>query len=212
MQQDSSDATKITYFTPRINGLMLGISFAPDTKGLGQLPDSSDDNSTDGEQYWGFGGSYKQKFDDFSVSIGAVGGISDAEDDSGREGIGSWALGALVGWGPFKLGGMYQDNGDGGSVSSVGDSTGFDVGIQYSQGPILVGLSWMHSELGAPFEDGKSGGAEADIVALGATYKLGKGVVVYAEGFWYTNEADDDSFTDDENESFGLILGTTVKF
>jgi predicted porin len=101
---------------------------------------------------------------------------------------------------------MYQDNSNSGVSSSDGDSTGFDVGIGYKQGPILLGLSWMHSEVGT------TSGAEAelDVVALGATYKLGKGVVVYAEGFWV--DAQNATDEDLDNEAFGLILGTTVKF
>ncbi len=222
MQADSSDKTKITYFTPRINGLMLGISYVPDRGAAGQAP-TPDDNG-DAEDFWGFGASYKQKFGDFSVSLGAVGAIADQEDD-GDEDVRAWALGALVGWGPWKIGGMYQDNNDSGRSTGTpnDDSTGFDIGIGYSQGPVLLGLNWMHSEVGAG-AIGATGEHEQDVVTLGVTYKLGKGVVVYAEGFWVdTEQAVDPDFEfdpgdgiipfgDRENEAFGLILGTTVKF
>ena len=100
MQKDSSDATKITYFTPRVNGFMLGVSYAPDGGAAGQ--NLTTDDGGDTENFWGFGGSYKQKFGDFSLSVGAVGAIAD-DESSDKEDTRAWALGAMVGWGHSRL-------------------------------------------------------------------------------------------------------------
>ncbi len=48
------------------------------------------------------------------------------------------------------------------------------------------------------------------IVVVGATYVLGGGAKVYAEVFWM--DADSAVSTNTNNEGYGFILGTAVKF
>ena len=205
---DSSDSTKISYYTPRINGVQLGASYVPDRGASGQAPSRDNEDSGDFDNFWGLGANYVQKFGDFNVAFGVVGSISDHEDPD-KEDAEAWMVGGVVGWGPWKIGAAYQDNNDSGVSSGDNgeDLIGWDVGIGYKQGPFKAGLNYLHSES----DDGFGDDDELDLATLGATYTLGKGLVVYIEGFWLDtdNAASNDA---DDNEAFGLILGTTVKF
>ena len=209
LTEDSSDATKITYFTPRVGGLQVGVSFTPDTGAAGQA--LSTDDGDDLENSWGLGVNFKKKFGGVKVGIAGVALIGDFEDggdDGELEDLRAWMVGAEVGYGGWKLGGAYQDNGDGGEdISSEDqDSTAWDVGLGYSSGPVILGLSYLHAEV----EKGDDGEDEGDTVNFGATYMLGGGAKVFAEVFWFDTEAAESGGT--TNDGYGFILGAAVKF
>ncbi len=209
LTQDSSDHTKITYFTPRIQGLQLGVSFTPDTGAQGQATNT--DNSSDFENTWGIGVQYKKKFGGVKVGVAGVAHIAEAEDDS-EENLRAWMIGAEVGYGGWRLGGAYQDNGDGGESRDTDndDQTAWDVGFGYAQGPVHLGISYLHTEveIGSSSDDDVD---EGEVILVGGTYMLGGGARVYAEFFWFDTESAEGS-TANFNEGFGFILGTGVKF
>ena len=208
LTEDSSDATKISYFTPRIGGLQVGVSFTPDTGAAGQSLSTSDGG--DFENTWGFGVQFKKKFGGVKVAAAVVGHFGEIEDEPGedKEDLAAWMVGAEIGYGGWKVGGAYQDNGDGGEdvSSSDQDSTAWDVGLGYSSGPVILGLSYLHAEVEVPGE----GDDEGDTVNFGATYMLGGGAKVFAEVFWFDTESA--ISTNTNNEGYGFILGAGVKF
>ncbi len=211
---DTSDSTKASYYTPRINGVQLGVSFTPDRGASGQAPSRDNAASSDPEEFWGLGANYVQKFGDFSVAVGAVGSLADQEDPA-EEDVEAWMVGAVLGFGPWKIGAAYQDNRDSfvgsGAAGTNGDLIGWDVGIGFKQGPFKAGLNYLHSESDHGLVGGLDPGEnELDLVTLGGTYTLGKGLVVYLEGFWLDTDHADSN--DIDNEAIGVILGTTVKF
>ena len=211
LKRDTSDHTKITYFTPRAGGLQAGISFTPDTGAIGQL--TSTDNSSDFENTWGFGVNYKQKFDGFKVALAGVAHIADNEDEA-REKLRAWMVGFNLDYGNWKFGAAYQDNGDGGEDKSIpgdDDMRAWDVGLGYASGPVHLGVSWLHSEVDDPGGADANDEDEGDAVFIGATYMLGGGARVFAEVFWFDTEAGDGD-SNAENNGFGFILGTGVKF
>ncbi len=212
LQRDSSDHVKATYFTPRIGGLQVGVSFTPDTGAAGGAP--STDDGGDFENTWGFGVQYKKKFGGVKVGVAGVLHIGDAEDGSAENGnideedLTAWMVGAEVGYGGWKLGGAYQDNGDGGRPKAVtdDDSTGWDVALGYSSGPVHLAVSYLHAEVGT----GSDGDDELDVVVVGGTYVLGGGAKVYAEVFWM--DAESAVSTNTNNEGYGFLIGTAVSF
>ena len=210
LTEDSSDATKISYFTPRGGGLQVGVSFTPDTGAAGQAFSTSDDD--DFQNTWGFGVNFKKKFGGVKVALAGVAHIGDSEDES-KEDLRAWMVGGNVefkaGGGTVKFGGAYQDNGDGGEDKTVvgdDDMRAWDVGLGYASGPVHLGVSWLHSEV----DKGSDGNDEGDTVNVGATYMLGGGARVYAEVFWIDTESAESGGT--ANDGFGFILGTGVKF
>ncbi|MCH8196655.1 MAG: porin [Proteobacteria bacterium] len=206
LKKDSSDHVKATYFTPRIGGLQVGVSFTPDTGAVGGAP-SNDNQTGNFENTWGFGVQYKKKFGGVKVAAAGVLHIGDEESET-KEDLTAWMVGAEVGYGGWKLGGAYQDNGDGGETKGVADDdmTGWDVGLGYSSGPVHLAVSYVHSEVEVSASDEDT----LDAVVVGGTYVLGGGAKVYAEVFWMDTEAGGGGTTN--NEGYGFILGTAVKF
>ena len=210
LTEDSSDATKISYFTPRIGGLQVGVSFTPDTGAAGQATDT--DDGDDFENAWGLGVNYKKNFGGFKVGIAGVAHIGDNEDES-KEDLRAWMVGFNLDYGNWKFGAGYQDNGDGGEAkSTVGDDDmrAWDVGLGYATGPVHLGVSYLHTEVDDPGGADANDEDEGDTINVGATYMLGGGARVYAEVFWFDTDSGDSHPTN--NDGFGFILGTGVKF
>ena len=210
LAQDSGDDPKITYFTPRVGGLQAGVSFTPDLGGNGRNTSADDAASDDFQSSWGFGVNFVQKIGGAKVQVSAVGHIADHEDDDATpdEELRAWAVGAAVNYGNWAVGGSYQDVGDGGELKSVGDddATSWNVGVGYSQGPVKLGLSYIHAEV----EDPAGGDDEADAVIFGVTYSLGGGASVYGDFFWFDTDSAASGGTD--NDGVGFLIGTAVRF
>ena len=206
LAKDSSDHVKMTYFTPRVGGLQVGVSFTPDTGAVGGAP-SNDNQTGNFENTWGFGVQYKKKFGGVKVAAAGVLHIGDEESETKGD-LTAWMVGAEVGYGGWKLGGAYQDNGDGGETKGVADDdmTGWDVGLGYSSGPVILAVSYLHSEVEVSASDEDT----LDVVVVGATYGLGGGAKVFAEVFWMDTDSGGGDTTN--NEGYGFILGTAIKF
>ena len=207
LEEDSSDATKVSYFTPRISGFQVGVSFTPDEGATGSATNT--DSTGDRADSWGLGVNYKGKFGGVKVAAAGVALIANQEDETTEDHRG-WMIGAEVGYGGWKLGAGYQDNGDGGEPKGVADDDAwaFDVGLGYASGPVHLGVSWLHTEV----EKGSAGDDEGDAVFLGATYMLGGGARVYAEIFWFDTESAGGESAGTSNEGFAFLIGTGVKF
>ena len=208
--EDSSDATKIIYYTPRVGGFGAGISFTPDTGAAGQAHSTSDDD--DAQNSFAFGADFKKKFGGVKVHIAAAGHIADAEDESDED-IEAWSVGASVGFGGWKVGANYMNKGDSlenKSNTFDDDAWAWTVGLGYSQGPVHLGVSYLHSEVEIDPADGPDND-ESDTIVLGATYMLGGGAKVYADLFWLDQDAGDPASVS-ENEGVGFLVGVGVKF
>jgi predicted porin len=210
LKNDTSDHTKVSYFSPRVGGVQVGVSFTPDTGAIGQATNT--DNSSDFENTWGLGINYKQKFGGVKVGIAGVTHIADAENET-KEDLRAWMIGGYVKvkalGGEVALGGAYQDNGDGGqNKSTVGDDDmrAWDLGVGYNTGPVYLGVSYLHTEV----DKGSDGEDEGDTLNFGATYMLGGGARVFAEVFWFDTESAESDGT--FNEGMGFIVGSGVKF
>ncbi len=128
----------------------------------------------------------------------------------------AWSIGASVGYGNWRVAGNYMDKGDSGQAkdqSSIdsefrsGDATAWTAGIGYSQGPVHLGVAWLHSEV----EIDAAGDDESDTLVVGATYMLGGGAKVLIDVFWLNDDSGRDP-AGDENEGVGFLVGAEVKF
>ncbi len=206
--EDTSDATKIIYYTPRVGGFGAGISFTPDTGANGQAHSTSDD-SEDEQNSFAFGADFKKKFGGVKVHIAAAGHIGDSEDED-LEDVEAWSVGASVGFGGWKIGANYMNKGDSLEKKSDtfdNDAWAWTAGIGYSQGPVHLGVSYLHSEVEVDEVDDD----ESDTIVVGATYVLGGGARVFADVFWLDQDAGDPASVS-ENEGVGFLVGVGVKF
>jgi predicted porin len=211
----SSDATKITYYTPRVSGFSVGVSWTPDRSARGQAIGTDDETELGGQttsstNNFGIGVKYKSKFDKVKVQATGVVYTGDAKDEDFEDPF-SWAVGLGLGYGGFRAAFGYIDNGDSfepKSTTTDDDATAFSAGLGYSQGPVHLAVSWLHSEVELPSE---SDNDESDVVILGATYMLGGGAKVFADVFWLDQDSGEDP-VGTENEGVGFLVGMGVKF
>ena len=153
----TSDATKVVYFTPRVSGFQVGVSYTPDHGSNGGSFFETD-NDGDFENTFGLGVSYTGKFGDVGVSAAWVWEVGDDEVAGGRgpdgadaEDLDVWGIGAKFDYAGVSLGFNYRDNGDFG-LTTLQTAAGRDagkywaVGVGYSQGPWGVSTWYSHGE------------------------------------------------------------------
>jgi outer membrane protein OmpU len=202
---DTSDATKVTYYSPRIEGIQIGASWTPDTKSSGQnVADDTPAGNTGFENVAGLGINYNETFNAVGVGVSLSGGFGDATNQD-REDYGAWVVGGFVDYAGFSLGGSYDDNGDsrGGSAGDVDDDFFYDVGIGYSEGPWGASIGYLHSEFQQDATDD-----EFDIFALAGGYTYAPGLYVYADLMFVKS----DSQGTEDNDGTVLLIGHILSF
>jgi hypothetical protein len=204
---DTSDATKVTYYTPRIAGIQVGGSFTPQTDSSGQnVADDTPSGTSAFENHVGVGINFKETFNNVEVGIAAVGAFGDAVNQD-REDAGAWAVGGFVGYAGFTLGASYGDNGDtrGGNGGSMDDDFFYDVGLGYSMGPWSASVGYLHSEAS---RDKSNTDDEFDNFAISGGYTYAPGLYVYADVLLVSS----DSQGADDNDGTVLMLGHVLSF
>ena len=178
---DTGDDTKISYFTPRINSVQLGVSFTPDSNQNFNAT-LADGAANSFEESIGFGINVVTSFDDVNVNLAWVAVISD--DQAGdRVGHESWALGGNISFGGFVIGASHADMGNSGLTSAAegaGSDAGeyWEIGASYSAGDYGVAVGYFHGE--ASNAAGTTDD-EVDFFSLAATYNVAPGLRIYAE-------------------------------
>ena len=181
---DTMDATKVTYYTPKMSGFQAGFSYAPER-----------DNSADGEQVqlsnttgnhknaYEAGLAYKGEVKGVAVKLGGGYVGAEAKTGSGLEDISAWSVGGKLGYNGFSFGGGYTSNGDSGQAAGVAnnDVTAWTAGATYETSVWGVGLSYAHVDLdqsATPFgATGVTGsGGEYTAWGAGVSYKVAPGL------------------------------------
>jgi len=198
------DSVGLRYFSPRMAGFQVGVSYARDANR--DSDDAQKDRDADLSDIFGVGANYVNSFGDFDIALsgGWTGGDA-AKGDSDPE---AWSAGLNLGMSGFTIGGSYADwNKAGGNMET------FDLGVSYATGPWGVSFTYVHSEL----NDDDNG--EIDKFLLGMDYKLAQGIrlgawVVYVDadsdnglGFTGDDEDGERNFYDGD----GWIIGTGMK-
>ena len=200
-----NDSEKITYYTPRVNGFQLGVSYAP---WAGEDSGGQFDRNANKSDYVTVGANFKQKMGGMSVGVSAgYGTVTDAEAGAGADSEPqATAVGLRLGMGAFGINIATANFEDTGSA----DGTAVQGSITYSSGPMGVSLGYHHGER----EGGaaKAGQAEADVFHLSAKYSLGSGVTWASTLGHATYSTDDATVTDDEHSGTYLVTGLKVGF
>jgi hypothetical protein len=213
-----SDGAKILYFSPRISGFQLGVSYQPDGKqrqtgsfGNSQTDLGGDANSPDNDagemsEIMAIGVNFQNSFSGFDVSASAGYVTSSLElatvtttDDTEQ-----MSFGLTVGFAGFAVGGSYL-NSDGGALNDEYDA--WELGVTYGTGPWTVGINYENAtqETGAGTED------ELDAFLVSGTYNLGPGVDVYG-GIKYYDYTSDTNAPANENEALVIAIGSGISF
>jgi len=202
---DTKRSLRIAYYSPRVAGFSLGVSYAPDSRKAGTfggtLPNMPTDNDPgQNSQHWDAALSYDNKFGDFRLQAwGAASGTHQEAQRAGAASVASpyaYAGGAQVAWGPFGFGGDYELVTNHRSTGAAAVNTGggglndhvFDLGALYTVGPFSVALVSLKEKYRG-FAGAAGGGvcaaacsadARLDTEELIFDYVLGPGISVGA--------------------------------
>lgn len=238
------DQTKITYVSPRFFGVQAGYSYTPDGEQAGEKKLASkaalSSNGTlkpAGQNLHELGLNFKKEFaNSFGLQLSATSLFGTSKDTkislaSGTSDIAAYALGMVMSYGGFSIGGEYLDNGRSLEWNGLtGNDSGrvFNVGVGYAHDRHSVSLGYLHSKrkLGrnkaTTFHYGTS---KANVGSLSYDFRLAKGLKVYAEGvaFAYktssvaqaTQWKQDTMAANDvvgKNNGHAVMLGSAISF
>lgn len=211
---DTSDAVKITYYTPRFNGFQFGASFTPDRgqSGKGAL------NKLNGsfENHVGIGFNYVATHNDVDVALAVVASLSNVEPvaAAARNDVDAFGVGGTVGTKGFTFGGAFIDNGDGAKPTATlnDDDDVWVIGLGYTGFPVNLAFNYLHSEAGAAVSG--AGDDELDIFSFSADYPLGPGWSLYGDLYFFDSDVAPLGVNAGAGDNDGtiLVLGTQMNF
>ena len=212
---DTSDDSKITYYTPRVSGFQAGYSWIPNSATDGSSPNcagagvSADPRGSNGgnicDQSAHEGSiSYKGKVGPgkFQASWG-FGYLATSNNETGHEF--NWRAGVQYGQGPWTVAAGYRHiNNDGDNIGHSGDTEAWEVGASYSGGRWEVTLHYYDAEH-------EETGTDTEYQQFGITgaYNLGGGLTLSAS-LWAFDL--DDGPTTDDTEGTVAAIALGAKF
>lgn len=201
----TEDDNKISYFTPRLAGFQLGVSYTPDAgannpvaNGFGISPQNSAV-----EEVFEIAANYAGEFGAVSVGVDGFYGTGDAPAAGGGDPE-EWGVGANLGFAGFTLGGAWYQNEDiaRGTQNTAfsGDETEvWTAGLAYGSGPWTVGTAYLEST----GERTGLGDTEIEFWQIGGGYSLGAGVDL---GLDIQLIEDNNGANTVDSESAGIVL------
>jgi outer membrane protein OmpU len=208
-------SNRINYVTPRIAGIEAGVSYSPrsgDTQGnFGSfltgcdnvgggdiLAKSCNNGGASAQDIYEIGADYVGQAGPAAIHLNA--GYTGADIVSGSalpfnvplKNLSAFDVGGKIGYAGLEVGGDYIYAGQSGyarivpkALSGVNNQQSFNVGLQYTTGPILVGANYAQGEGGNAWNQEANyyiGGARhTTAYGLGATYTVAPGFSVGAE-------------------------------
>ena len=135
---DSSDSTKVTYYTPTFSGFRAGVSFAPDSGSNGT--NVSNDSAGGVGDFVEGGVKYSGEFGGFGVAVGASGGFGTV-DGTDNDFFG-YGAGLMLSYAGFSAAvGYVADDTDNGA-----EPWAIDAGLGFSSGPWNAHVGYIFSE------------------------------------------------------------------
>lgn len=240
------DRTKITYVTPRFAGFQAGYSFTPDGEQSGEKNLATKTKASGGvvtaagQHLHEIGANFKKDFvGGFGLKLSTTALFGRAKSTASTvtqsyKDIASYALGFVMNYAGFSLGGEYLNNGKSLELKGLKDSDAgrvYNIGLGYAQGRHAVSLGYLYSKrkLGKNtlLNNDDYGQTTGKVGALSYDYKLAKGLKVYAEGVAFnyktssttqagnwataTSGAATNSATP-SNNGHAVMLGTAISF
>ena len=214
----AGDASRVNYFTPRINGFQLGVSYAPENcvqdgayfGQCGRYADlfGGDSNAGERSEVWDIGANYNA--DLAGMSLGVSVGYQEDTLEVPAAGMGDgneWAVNAKLGSGAFTVGAGYRENNRGTSGSNT-DETAWAISGNYRMDSWTIGAGYVVQSVGA----GAGGGEdEVNAFAVGVDYALGPGIILMG-GIDRYNWEDDANDPAAENSFTALTVGGFMSF
>lgn len=216
------DATKISYYTPRIEGLQLGASYTPTSANSGFTADTAlDVDLMQITNIVSFGANYSEDFDNLGVTISATsenGQVKNSKSAAGveRSNLAAYDFATTLSYFGVTIGASYGSWGKSlqpkneiyscnyNSSLSLSDQTCtndaekfknpyyYTTGIAYSFGPIAASITNIKSQF-------QKNNYEA--VSLGLDYKLSRDLMPYFEFTKFSFKSNQPITSDTVNQS-----------
>lgn len=200
---DGANANKVTYYTPRMSGFQLGLSFTPNTGATGNSTGFQASTVANAENVFSVAANYMNQFDQVTLNASATGEFGSAVSST-QEDLNAYAVGATVGFSGFSFGASYGNWGESLQVKTAtnkDDGHYWTVGAGYEVGPFSTSVTYLDSSYQKN---------DFTNVVLGADYKLAQGLVPYVEVAFF--EADPAASATAKNDGTLFLLGTQVNF
>ncbi len=181
----SSDNLKIIYFTPRIEGFQLGMSYTPEggpseadtTLDLSKFEKANLDKQS---EIFEVGVSYLKSFDDLTFAVSGVYLTGKNEPKitlnvPGADDVREWGVGGQIGYGGLSLGGSYRESNifglNFGRVDDQVESEAWDFGATYSAGSWKLGAAYVSATSTDKALSGER--QEGDALEVAGGYRFG---------------------------------------
>jgi hypothetical protein len=190
---------KVSYYTPSFEGLQFGISYAP---GGGERFKGRLENKGNFEDIVEVGANYTDDFDGVGVALNLGYNFGDFNGE-GVEDLQALQAGFQVSFNGFTVGGGYVNQFDSGFAedSDVDNTEGFNYGVSYEVGDVVVGFNGLSA-------DGNDNNTDYSVHTAGLTYNFVPGLAFSSELFSFDYDAEGGL----ENDGTGLLLGLKAEF
>ncbi|MFZ1934134.1 MAG: porin [Thermoguttaceae bacterium] len=183
---------KITYYTPRWQGLQVGVSYLPDQTNTGQGalgfkgPDRLDNNAGLAQNIFAGGINYDNKWGEFGLGVAATGEYGNAQKPLTSAGVATatntyedlkaWEAGGKLSYMGFSLAGSYGDWGRSLTEKASNSKKNYfwDLGAAYEYGPFGVSLTYLNSQVDCGYGVNTTTGAQG--TPNGTTITRGAGI------------------------------------
>ncbi len=183
---NTGQATKAIYFSPRIAPFQVGPTITPDSGSRGASFTERDDNG-DFENVLGLAANYVGEVGDFTVILSIAGETGDGEADTSTSGNSTggtsagtsetFGIGGTISYSEFTFGLGYVDLGEAG-VSNSDRALGADggkwwsVGLGYRSGPWGVSIGYYEAAIG---NVSGVGDTKNEVISIDAEYEIAPG-------------------------------------
>ena len=203
----ANDSEKISWFSPRVEGIQVGLSYSPDTNQDSNGSINRDDSNTDLVMA---AVNFNKTFDGTNVRA-SLGLGTVTSDDGGGDNASAMNAGIGVSSGGYTIGLSYANFEDSGANSGAG----MNVGTSYSSGPWGVSLNYYHGEKdGTGAGSTLDGNATMDSVFLSGKYAMGPGITAngtIGHSSLSSDDADLDASVDSSSSTY-VVVGMRVSF
>jgi len=208
-------ANRLSYFSPRMAGFQVGLSYTPDLSNIGPVDNFGNQSPADRryEQVFGVALNYTTQIDQIGLSASATGEFGE-HPSTGKRDLEAYAFGASASYMGFSLAGSWGTWNKAGTTGTTGrflKSTDFwTVGGSYEQGPVGVSVGYMASTRGHDLT-GSARNEKFDNLVVSADYQLAPGFMPFVEwsSFDFNGEGTGNG---NDNDGNVFMVGAKLSF
>lgn len=208
-----SNNDKLSYYSPKVSGFQLGVSYTPDINNRGQSTGRVDyltSGTTAVRDVWEGALSYEGQFDQIGFAAAVTGESGHAVDGQSLHNLGAWNVGAKVSYMGFSLAGSYGDWDDSLTANTAGRNQSADywtVGGAYETGPFGASVTYFTSQ--DKITNFKN---EFQDVSVGIDYKLAPGLTPFVEWTYYDIDPSGTGTSTLDNQGNVVLVGSQLSF